>query len=107
MSADPLTGPALPPLDFGALLQSDDAMHAALARTVDDLAQWLAVVEVGLTGVLDKMGADIIEEEGETDDGTPGARGISVDGEVNGMNGRHRRHGWAAVVEPLSVFLTH
>ena len=40
---DPLTGPAPPPLDFSALLQSDDAMHASLAQTVDDLAQWLAV----------------------------------------------------------------
>ena len=60
-------GPAIPPLDFAALLQSDDLMHAELARTVDDLAQWLGVVEVGLGALLDS-GEDTIEEEAEAED---------------------------------------
>lgn len=60
-------GPAIHPLDFAALLQSNDVMHAELARTVDDLAHWLGVVEVGLGTLLDG-GEDTIEEEAETED---------------------------------------
>jgi len=33
---------------------SHDGTHAELARTVDELVQWLGVVEAGLTAVLDK-----------------------------------------------------
>lgn len=62
-----LAGPALRPLDFGALMQSHDATHAELAHTVDELAQWLAVVEVGLTHMLDRSTQDTIEEEQELD----------------------------------------
>ena len=43
---------------------SDDTTHAELARTVDDLTQWLSVVEGGLNSMLERF-ADIIEEEGE------------------------------------------
>lgn len=60
-------GPALRPLDFATLLQSNDIMHAELARTVDDLAQWLGVVEAGLGQLLDG-GEDTIEEEAELED---------------------------------------
>lgn len=42
-------------------------MHAELARTVDDLAQWLGVVEAGLGQLLDG-GEDTIEEEAELED---------------------------------------
>jgi hypothetical protein len=77
-------GPALRPLDFAALVQSPDAMHAELARTVDELAQWLSVVEVGLTQMLDGACEDTIEEEQEwQDDGPPlmpQVNGVSVDG---------------------------
>lgn len=62
-----LAGPALRPLDFGALMQSHDTTHAELAHTVDELAQWLAVVEVGLTHMLDRSTQDTIEEEQELD----------------------------------------
>lgn len=44
---------------------SDENTHAELARTVDDLARWLSVVELGLTGMLDAGGTDTIEEEEE------------------------------------------
>jgi len=60
-------GPMIHPLDFAALLQSNDAMHAELARTVDDLAQWLGVVEAGLGTLLDG-GEDTIEEEAEAEE---------------------------------------
>lgn len=62
-----LTGPPLQPLDFGTLMQSHEATHAALARTVDDLAQWLSVVDVGLTHLLDQGSQDTIQEEQEQD----------------------------------------
>jgi hypothetical protein len=54
-------GPMIRPLDFGALMSSHDSTHADLARTVDDLVQWLHVVETGLTTVLDKSAADTTE----------------------------------------------
>lgn len=47
-------GPDLRPLDFGALMTSHDSTHQELARTVDDLMQWLSIVETGLNGVLEK-----------------------------------------------------
>lgn len=68
LPSDPSMGPALRPLDFAALTASDDAMHAELARTVDDLAQWLGVVEVGLTQMLETAGEPTIEEEQEQED---------------------------------------
>ena len=62
-----LTGPPLQALDFGSLMQSHDATHAALAHTVDDLAQWLSVVEVGLAHLLDQGNQSTIQEEQEQD----------------------------------------
>jgi hypothetical protein len=44
---------------------SKERTHAELARTVDDLTQWLSVVEVGLVNVLDRGNGDTIEEEQE------------------------------------------
>ena len=35
-------------------MASHEATHAALARTVDELVQWLGVVEVGLSAVLER-----------------------------------------------------
>ena len=66
-------GPAIRSLDFAALLRSNDAMHAELARTVDDLAQWLGVVEADLGALLD-IGEDTIEEETEAEDAFARAR---------------------------------
>ncbi|KDQ57543.1 hypothetical protein JAAARDRAFT_95250, partial [Jaapia argillacea MUCL 33604] len=56
-------GPPIRPLDMEALMVSHEATHAELARTVDELAQWLSVVETGLGHMLDKASEDIIEEE--------------------------------------------
>ncbi|KAL5528748.1 KIC1 [Sanghuangporus sanghuang] len=47
-------GPPVRPLDFAPLMASHEATHAALARTVDELVQWLGVVEAGLSAVLEK-----------------------------------------------------
>jgi protein-serine/threonine kinase len=58
--------PAIRPLDFGALMLSHEGTHAELARTVADLTQWLSVVEVGLSGMLDTAAdEDTIAEEQE------------------------------------------
>lgn len=51
-------------LDYAALI-NQKSTHAELARTIDDLAQWLAVVEVGLSGMLETGHSDTIEEEQE------------------------------------------
>jgi len=53
------------PLDFAALMVSHDRTHTELARTVDDLAQWLSFVEVGLIGMLDNGADAAIDEEHE------------------------------------------
>lgn len=61
-------------------MASHDGTHTELARTVDDLAQWLSVVEVGLIGMLDSGIEAAIEEEhddpilveGDSDDGGTG-----------------------------------
>lgn len=60
-----LLGPVIRPLDFGAVMTSHEVTHAELARTVDDLTQWLSVVEVGLSRMLDFAGEDTIAEEQE------------------------------------------
>jgi len=45
---------------------SHEGTHAELARTVADLTQWLSVVEVGLSGMLDTAAdEDTIAEEQE------------------------------------------
>ncbi|KZT28925.1 hypothetical protein NEOLEDRAFT_1057137 [Neolentinus lepideus HHB14362 ss-1] len=58
-------GPLIQPLDMFSLMTSHDLTHAQLAKTVDELAAWLQVVEVGLTTMLDRTNQDIIEEERE------------------------------------------
>ncbi|OBZ68147.1 hypothetical protein A0H81_11881 [Grifola frondosa] len=67
-ASDALVGPAIRPLDIGPLMFSHDATHAELARTVDELSQWLSVVEAGLTQMLDKTNQDTIEEEQEQEE---------------------------------------
>ena len=69
-TSDPLMGPPLLPLDFAPLVHSHEETHTQLARTVDDLAQWLSVVELGLSHMLDKASEDTIEEEQEQEDAT-------------------------------------
>lgn len=64
-------GPAMRPLDFSALMRSHEGTHVELARTVEDLSQWLSVVEVGLSGMLDITSEDLtITEEHEDLKGT-------------------------------------
>lgn len=46
-----LTGPKVRPLDY-SLLGSRDAVHIELSQTVADLAQWLEVIDSGLTNIL-------------------------------------------------------
>src|SRR5437763_1812729 len=50
-------GPPIRPLDYCQLLSSQD-LHAELQRTVDDLAQWLALVDQGLSAMLDTSQPD-------------------------------------------------
>lgn len=45
-------GPTIRPLDY-SLLTTSEAVHSELAQTVADLAQWLDVIENGLSNVLD------------------------------------------------------
>lgn len=58
-------GPPIRPLDFGALMLSHEGTHTELAQTVEDLTQWLSVVEVGLSRMLETAGKDTITEEQE------------------------------------------
>lgn len=44
---------------------SHEETHIELARTVEDLTQWLSVVEVGLSAMLDSASEDTIAEERE------------------------------------------
>lgn len=67
-TTDPLTGPAIRPLDFGRFINSHEGTHSELARTVEDLAQWLSVVEIGLSSILDKAAEHTIEEEQEQEE---------------------------------------
>jgi protein-serine/threonine kinase len=63
-TSSPSQGP-LRPLDFSNVMLSRDGTHAELARTIDDLRQWLSVVETDLIGLVDKACDDRIEEEQE------------------------------------------
>ena len=49
-------------------MHSHEATHTQLARTVEDLAQWLSVVEFELTQMLEKASEDTIAEEQEQED---------------------------------------
>ncbi|TDL17282.1 Pkinase-domain-containing protein [Rickenella mellea] len=55
-SSSSLLGPTVRPLDFGSLMMTHDGTHNELSRTVDELVQWLKVVDLGLSGILDKAG---------------------------------------------------
>ncbi|KAJ6586809.1 Pkinase-domain-containing protein [Mycena vulgaris] len=57
-------GPPVRPLDYTALITSEST-HMELARTIDDLSQWLSIVETGLGNMLDMSYASTIEEEQE------------------------------------------
>jgi len=57
--------PPIRPLDLGSLMGSHDDAHAELAHIVEDLAQWLMVVESGLSDLLAMPAVDTIEEEQE------------------------------------------
>ncbi|KAL6305032.1 hypothetical protein BKA93DRAFT_825363 [Sparassis latifolia] len=72
---DTLIGPPIRPLDFAKLMHSHDATHMQLARTVEDLSQWLSLVEIGLTQMLDKADRDTIEEEQEQEESLVGSGG--------------------------------
>ncbi|KAJ7078944.1 Pkinase-domain-containing protein [Mycena belliarum] len=63
-------GPPIRPLDYAALITSEST-HAELARTIDDLSQWLSIVENGLGNMLDMSYASTIEEEQEGSTGDP------------------------------------
>ncbi|EIW62812.1 uncharacterized protein TRAVEDRAFT_160772 [Trametes versicolor FP-101664 SS1] len=60
-----LAGPPIRSLDLAPLMHSHEATHSELARTVDELQQWMAVVEAGLTQMLERPSQDTIEEEQE------------------------------------------
>jgi hypothetical protein len=57
--------PLIRPLDLGSLMGSRDDTHAELAHIVEDLAQWLVVVENGFSDLLAMPAVDTIEEEQE------------------------------------------
>ncbi|KAF8070235.1 Pkinase-domain-containing protein [Lyophyllum atratum] len=63
-TSTPLLGPPIRPLDYSKLI-TDENTFSELARTIDDLTHWLTAVEVGLTGMLDKVYTNTIEEEQE------------------------------------------
>ncbi|KAI0823446.1 hypothetical protein BC628DRAFT_1384891 [Trametes gibbosa] len=65
LSSDMLSGPPIRPLDLAPLMHSHEATHSELARTVDELQQWMSVVEAGLTQMLEHPARDTIEEEQE------------------------------------------
>jgi protein-serine/threonine kinase len=49
--------PEIRPLNFMSFIASSDETHVELDRTVDELSRWLAVVEGGVAGVLEKVAA--------------------------------------------------
>ncbi|KAI0074149.1 hypothetical protein K474DRAFT_86640 [Panus rudis PR-1116 ss-1] len=68
--ANPLNGPYIPPLDFNSLTQSHDKTHIHLAKTVETLSQWLAILDHGLSQALEQTAHNVIQEEQEPDDQT-------------------------------------
>lgn len=64
MDGKPLA-PLIRPLDLGGLMGSREDTHAELAHIVEDLVQWLTVVENGLSDLLATPAVDTIEEEQE------------------------------------------
>lgn len=58
-------------------METHESTHLELARTVEDLAQWLSVVEVGLSQILDHAIENTIEEEQEQEDASALVSGAS------------------------------
>jgi len=58
-SSSQLLYPIIRKLDYTALTQSHEATHEELAKTVDELAKWLSLVEVGLSGLLGPGGDEV------------------------------------------------
>ncbi len=56
------SGPCVEPLDYTDLIENN-TVSPELGRTLDDLSQWLSVIEFNLTEVLDNTFSDVIEEE--------------------------------------------
>jgi hypothetical protein len=56
------SGPIIRPLDYSVLMVSGDHTNEELARTVDDLSQWMSVVQSGFSNLLD-INETVIEEE--------------------------------------------
>ncbi|KAG5635217.1 hypothetical protein H0H81_012021 [Sphagnurus paluster] len=86
-----LHGPPIRPLDYSRLITEDNT-YSELARTIDDLTQWLTVVEAGLNGMLDKVYADTIEEEQEV------TSDFEDEQVTPGLSGRSRTHALPADV---------
>jgi hypothetical protein len=59
---DESSGPSVVPLDYTSLIAKNSA-PSELEKKLDDLSQWLSIVEVGLTNILDTTCSDTIEEE--------------------------------------------
>ncbi|KAJ7209485.1 Pkinase-domain-containing protein [Mycena pura] len=58
-------GPPIRPFDYASLIATEST-HTELARTIDDLSQWLSIVETGLGNMLDTtIYASTIAEEQE------------------------------------------
>jgi hypothetical protein len=73
-----LKPPVIRPLDFMAFVASSAETHVELARTVDELSRWLAVVEGGLAGVLEKVAAGVEERNGIIQEEREGGGGERV-----------------------------
>ncbi|KAI5118932.1 hypothetical protein M0805_003756 [Coniferiporia weirii] len=76
-----LGAPPVRPLDFASLMASHEATHTELARAVDELVQWLGVVETGLDAVLARTAPDGAASGG------PGAEAISDSTFMEGTRG--------------------
>ncbi|KAF8581957.1 kinase-like protein [Ramaria rubella] len=69
-----LKPPTIRPLDFMAFVASPAETHVELARTVDELSRWLAVVETGLAGILERAAAGGTGENGIIEQDAGGGR---------------------------------
>lgn len=78
---------------------SRDDTHAELAHIVEDLAQWLAVVENGLSDLLATPAVDTIEEEQEE------LGGYHDDGFSSGLEGQYETQN--DVLSTPHAFLSH
>lgn len=68
-------------------MHSHEATHLELARTVEELGQWLSVIEVGLTAMLGTKGEQetiTIEEEQEQEEMNLSYHDVFMNGSTNG-----------------------